>query len=58
MDLFSKIAEELSTASVPIEISWEGGDFYLQKMCGDLRKITDSDFIKIISTPEPTQKTP
>ena len=50
LDVFTKIAEELCLASVSIEISWEGGDFYLEKMCGDFSKITDTDFVKLIST--------
>lgn len=51
VDVFTKVAEELCLANAPIEISWEGGDFYLEKMCGDFTKISDTDFVKLISSP-------
>jgi len=30
-------------------MNWEGGELFLEKMCGDYAKFTDNDFAKLTS---------
>jgi hypothetical protein len=52
IDVFNKVSEELSRSHLTFEIGLEGGDYYLEKVCGDFNKITDNDYAKLISTPQ------
>jgi hypothetical protein len=49
LDVVCKIIEELCLSAVVIDLSAEVKDFYLEKMCGDFSKISDSDHARIIS---------
>ena len=49
LDIFSKIIEELCLGNIQVELSSDVKDLYLEKMCGDFNRITDSDFVKLTS---------
>lgn len=49
LEILSKFSEELCLSRDDAEIVWDGGDFYLDKMCGDFAKINDSDYVRLIS---------
>ena len=50
LDILSKVIEELCLSNLQLDISSEARELFLEKMCGDLTKVNDSDYAKLIST--------
>lgn len=56
LEIFSKIIEELCLTNIEVEMNSDPKDMYLEKMCADFSKINDSDFVKLTSTKQASQK--